>query len=342
MAKNRTVTPEITEINLSIKIEGLWRENNVFEWKLNPDVNILSGANGSGKSTVLRILYAVLTDDSTALRGVKTTFYHENQEEPERFSIAVYYEFRKIILQFNDHKQVVDGRGVIPTSQFSKIPIKATSLHVDFSASLDQNTVSREDIQSVSNQNKHIRSQLDFDLYHHQARYTKYLLWISKRVEKAYQSKEKVEEKLGEIYAKKTLFFEIIDRLFAETNKKIDRGNDEIQFIKGEDAVLTAYHLSTGEKQILLMLLKALLQNNFHSIYLLDEPEISLHPDWQESLIDNIRILNPNAMLIIATHSPDIFVNGWMDKVVDMRDLLKQITPLTNNEQANLSNKIKT
>jgi predicted ATP-dependent endonuclease of OLD family len=56
-------------------------------------------------------------------------------------------------------------------------------------------------------------------------------------------------------------------------------------------------------------------------ILLMDEPEISLHIGWQQRLIDIIRELNPNCQLIIATHSPSIFGEGWGDKLFFVEDL---------------------
>ena len=54
----------------------------------------------------------------------------------------------------------------------------------------------------------------------------------------------------------------------------------------------------------------------------MDEPEISLHMDWQEKLIKYIRELNPNAQLIIATHSPAIIMDGWLDRISELSDLI--------------------
>jgi predicted ATP-dependent endonuclease of OLD family len=42
------------------------------------------------------------------------------------------------------------------------------------------------------------------------------------------------------------------------------------------------------------------------STLLIDEPEISLHIDWQRELIKSIQTLSPNLQLILATHSPEI------------------------------------
>jgi predicted ATP-dependent endonuclease of OLD family len=55
---------------------------------------------------------------------------------------------------------------------------------------------------------------------------------------------------------------------------------------------------------------------------IMDEPELSLHTDWQEKLIDYIRQLNENVQIIIATHSPSIVINGWQDKVFEINGIL--------------------
>ncbi len=128
-----------------------------------------------------------------------------------------------------------------------------------------------------------------------------------------------------EVDKKKNMFLDMIDELFKSTQKKIDREKNEISFIQREKDIISPYQLSSGEKQILVILLSALIQDNKHSVMIMDvimdEPEISLHTDWQESLIDNIRKLNENAQIIIATHSPSIIINGWQDKVFEMSDI---------------------
>jgi len=64
--------------------------------------------------------------------------------------------------------------------------------------------------------------------------------------------------------------------------------------------------LSSGEKQLFLrgLSLKFLEINN--SIILIDEPEISLHPEWQQRIIKVYENIGTNNQLIIATHSPHI------------------------------------
>ena len=42
----------------------------------------------------------------------------------------------------------------------------------------------------------------------------------------------------------------------------------------------------------------------------MDEPEASLHIEWQQKLIAMIRELNPNVQIILTTHSPAVIMEG--------------------------------
>lgn len=104
-------------------------------------------------------------------------------------------------------------------------------------------------------------------------------------------------------------FFDIIDKLFADTNKKIDIQDSRLVFQQDEDLV-EVNQLSSGEKQLLLILLNVFLLKEENAVILMDEPEISLHITWQYRLLDILTELNPQAQFIITTHSPSIFGDG--------------------------------
>jgi predicted ATP-dependent endonuclease of OLD family len=79
--------------------------------------------------------------------------------------------------------------------------------------------------------------------------------------------------------------------------------------------------LSSGEKQMLVILLSALVQDGRPGALFMDEPEISLHIEWQQRLITLIRALNPNVQIILCTHSPAIIMDGWVDAVTEIADI---------------------
>lgn len=117
-------------------------------------------------------------------------------------------------------------------------------------------------------------------------------------------------------------FYRLIDRQFQSTNKKIevDLTSNKLIFKQGEE-IIQIEDLSSGEKQFLLIMFKVFLMEEKPYILLMDEPEISMHIDWQFELINIIRELNSNCQIIISTHSPGMFGDVWGDKVIYMEDI---------------------
>ena len=120
----------------------------------------------------------------------------------------------------------------------------------------------------------------------------------------------------------KKLFQDLIDDLFTDTGKTIVRTENEIRFMLSNE-MLYPYQLSSGEKQILVILLTVLIEDNLPYVLFMDEPEVSLHIEWQKRLVDMILELNPNVQIILVTHSPAVIMNGWMDKVTEMSDIIQ-------------------
>lgn len=65
-------------------------------------------------------------------------------------------------------------------------------------------------------------------------------------------------------------------------------------------------YLSSGEKQLFLRTLSIKMLEPKNSIILIDEPELSLHPKWQQRIIEVYNKIGENNQIIVATHSPHI------------------------------------
>lgn len=127
-------------------------------------------------------------------------------------------------------------------------------------------------------------------------------------------------EKQAEMKARIEDFRSVINGLFQETEKHIEIEGNKFNIVsKGQ--ILPIDALSSGEKQILLIILRVFLLEGKESYVLLDEPENSLDISWQYKLIDTLTKLNPNAQFFITTHSPSIFGAGWGDKIIYMEDV---------------------
>lgn len=109
---------------------------------------------------------------------------------------------------------------------------------------------------------------------------------------------DKVCDDLNSIFSVMNLDVKLIGLSETSETKPIFRNSTGSEFdITG---------LSSGEKQLFLraLALKFLELNN--SVILIDEPEISLHPQWQKKIIDVYESIGKNNQIIIATHSPHI------------------------------------
>ena len=256
-----------------IEIDSLWSGRKHIVWELDRKVNILSGVNGVGKSTILNRLITPLG--------------------------------------FPDKGELPRGNGV----KVDVVPEDATHIRYDVIRSIDRPLINAE---IASKLDFNVATELDLQLFTLQRRYLDYQVNIANRMIAALQ--EGKAEEAQRLSSVKTRFQDMIDRLFSETGKKIVRTANEIRFMQmGEE--LTPYKLSSGEKQILVILLTVLVEDNLPYVLFMDEPEVSLHIDWQQQLIELITTLNPNAQIILTTHSPAMIMNGWMDRVTEVSEI---------------------
>lgn len=176
-----------------------------------------------------------------------------------------------------------------------------------------------------------VKTELDWQLYQLQRQYLDYQVNVGNRMIELLQNPDiGMRQKAMDLSKPKVLFQDIIDELFHDTKKAIDRKSNEIILIQAGDR-LEPYQLSSGEKQVLVIMLTALIQNFRHYAFLMDEPDVALHLEWQKKLIGLVRKLNPNAQIILTTHSPALIMNGWLDRVTEVSDISDD--PLIDKEQ---------
>ena len=340
----------ITHIT-QVEIQQLWNEPELnIKWNLHRDVNILAGDNGSGKSTILNlILWSLLGTDIqlyentnglasslsivfNELSVVKLHRFKGNIKQLQKGAIA--NESLKSILQdviAQEGENCVHKTGTIRTSYrtLNDKPFRGREefdelLQVNDICTFDEPLYTLEFARKITGEEE-VKTYLDLRMAQLEKNYLNYQVEIGKLALKALSSGTDIEEVRQvnqQLDAKKNLFLDMIDELFGATQKRVDRDNNGILFIKRGKTKLSPYNLSSGEKQMLMILLTALVQNNKPTVMIMDEPELSLHTDWQEKLIDYIRQLNENVQIIIATHSPSIVINGWQDKVFEINDIL--------------------
>ena len=237
---------EIRIIDITIRIWNLQK----VQFSAHPDVNIIMGINGSGKTTFLSSLYKSLTVN---MEGTENVVY----------------------LPSIDNIAMRDKRKT------------ATALSQD----------------------------LDYYIYDMKTGPSLMSLRMS-----MIDSSEDVQTELKSRIAN---FQNAVNRLFALTHKRIEIEGSKFSVIT-EKEKLPVGALSSGEMQMLLILLRVFLLNGREAVVLIDEPENSLDIDWQFELVNLLVRFNPNAQFFITTHSPALFGEGWGDKVWYMEEITQK------------------
>ena len=266
-----------------IEIESLWSGRRHVVWNLDRQVNILSGINGVGKSTIL----------NKVVKGLAS-----GGEFPSHMLKGVH-----LIVEPEDAKWI----------------------RYDVIRSFDRPILNLDAVGKLNTALSDLTTELDLQLFFLQRKYLDYQVNIGNRIIACLQSGDTdAALKAQKISEPKKTFQDLIDDLFAETGKRIVRTENEIRFSQiGE--TLTPYQLSSGEKQMLVIMLTVLVEDQQPYVLFMDEPEVSLHVDWQQRLIDLILTLNPNVQIILTTHPPAVIMNGWADRVTEVSDITDQI-----------------
>ena len=257
-----------------IEIASLWNGRKHILWQLDRHVNILSGVNGVGKSTILNKVVTPLIVSHGEIdneNGVKLSV-HEDDADTIRFDVIRSFD-----------------RPLINAELTSRLDFK-------------------------------IVTELDLQLFTLQRRYLDYQVNLGNRIIEMLQSGRQDAPVLAQqLSENKKQFHDIVDSLFEDTKKTIIRTENEIRFMQmGE--TLMPYQLSSGEKQMLVILLTVLVEDHQPYVLFMDEPEVSLHIEWQKRLINIIMQLNPNVQVILTTHSPAVIMDGWTDRVTEVSE----------------------
>ncbi|WP_377111818.1 AAA family ATPase [Pseudoalteromonas sp. M58] len=299
------IKTEITHLSIK-KIFGYKN----LEWTLGDDTSILIGKNGCGKSTVLKLIYACLQNDKEVLESfnspyieltlLKTFDNGETQESVISHSKSPININVKMVNTFDNKDEQKSGEVLSLDKQLQQLMAKFGEFQRNLVQAVNKRVGEKMKVRDSMIKNLDSSTSEDFI-----------------NLQKITSEINKVTE---EINAPLLKFTTIIDSFFDKTGKSIvfDHESAPIMFEienKEETYNIKITDLSSGEKQLLIIFLTVILQKNSPFILLMDEPETSLHVEWQAVFIDKIKELNPNIQIIIATHNPLILLNREQDEI---------------------------
>ena len=282
--------------NLHIKeFKGLRDISINFEKNDKPlDLVVLAGSNGSGKTRILESILRYFQDHiNYKQNNIEAEIFYEEKEKNcisnvrdffyrlESFSYCEANDpLREKHIEIKNKLDILPKVIYVPTEiNFQKMNVASTTLVQEYKFINIVNTNLIKDIPS------YIATKMISAM-------------LKNKNEKVGDVQKKVFNEINEIFENLSIDVKVEDISQDGRNITLFTNSSGDEFDINE--------LSSGEKQLFLRTLAIKMLNPENSIILIDEPELSLHPKWQQRIVDVYRKIGKNNQIIIATHSPHI------------------------------------
>ncbi len=283
------------------------------------DTVIFAGENGNGKSTVLNLLYSAVSFNS----AFPMDFVVEDDNGED---ISFKYTLKGSGLYLSDGERGINYIGLDQWKE--KYPFHAIFSDVDINFnSKTIETVKSSELDSGKNNRK---STLNLPTEINQLIVDIQAIDDAETAKSYREAVKNGNTTINSIIPGERMrrFSDAFDIMFDNLSysRVENRGNSKsIIFTKGKDEV-TIDRLSSGEKQIVYrgcFLLRDI--NALKGAFVfIDEPEISLHPNWQKKILDYYKNIftdesgRQTSQLFVVTHSPFVIHNECRknDKII--------------------------
>lgn len=181
---------------------------------------------------------------------------------------------------------------------------------------------------SIENHISKIREVMNKLAHHSSALDLKdvFVLALVKRTFEIIRISQNHEEQTKDLFAPIDNFWKCLKRFMPSKKFNYDKEKGELivtlQDGQRKEVPISLSSLSSGEKQVFILLTEALLQRERNYLFIADEPELSLHIKWQKMILPEMLKINPNAQVIVATHSPEV-ASHYSDKIINMANISK-------------------
>ena len=268
------------------------------------DLIVLAGINGSGKTRVLEsvldffykiemfyksqnkieLFYEEIENESIKTAGNIDVFYNELKNGAKgAFLSPKYLEIKKILKKF---PKII----YVPTEiNFQKVQKAQTNFKKEYSFI---NIVDSYEIKDIPS-------------------------YIATRISKVANEEENLTmgQVRKKVFAEINGIFEILELDIKLSEISKDENSMPI-FTDSSGKKFGINELSSGEKQLFLRTLAIKMLEPENSIIMIDEPELSLHPKWQQKIVDVYRKIGRNNQIILATHSPHILGSVEKENII--------------------------
>ena len=310
-----------------VEIKKLFGQYDV-EWNIEKDTTVLVGQNGSGKTTILKVLMTALSNEHKVVDSLANDIIGALSKvdlylSDERHIRAIYNRenFDSYLDYFLNSNRDDKESMFKSLSEFSKMPINSLSVSQKFMKCDSNDDAAKQEyaIELISTLNLSANALNNVPVGDGTD-----LNVLDVQIERAIIAFQKLRE-LENYSEIKDKVIQVLNDFFSTTQKTIELSDTDFVIKNLKKEVLKLSQLSAGERQIIYIVFKVATAYFNEALILMDEPEISLHLEWQEKLLKNLREINDKSQMIVVTHSPAIIMDGWMDSYVDIQTILKPV-----------------
>lgn len=134
------------------------------------------------------------------------------------------------------------------------------------------------------------------------------------RVEQLARAFNTFEKDNAEAFSRLGQYLNAVNLFLKDSGKElaVDNSRGKLVFYKTRSGVRFGKSkpidkLSSGETQIIIIFAIVAFEADEDSVFIVDEPELSLHPKWQTDFMNSfLNLCPPKSQLFVATHSPEI------------------------------------
>jgi predicted ATP-binding protein involved in virulence len=141
-----------------------------------------------------------------------------------------------------------------------------------------------------------------------------------KKIERVIQRMEQYNKQRTDLFSRIDNFLSTVNGFLSDTGKVIKFDTSGEVFVDlGTEHRISADQLSSGESQLVILFAYLYFgsQPTREFTVMVDEPELSLHLDWQHRYVESALKANPDAQFIFATHAPEI-AQGHDDRCIEL------------------------
>jgi len=259
-------------------------------------VNVVAGINGTGKTSLLEAIYTCFNKPSEfigLLGNIEISGLTASDNHPTRTTSKKH---------FGEYLRSLNRTSPNPKSFIMAPHLLFLTSQLSFNyQAIAQLSIEHLEAQKIDNNT----------ILGHAESYIKEFVLSHERKSHIADPVQRSQEAIT-LFNDKFLDTELLTKLEGLDPQQFNRPT----FTNAAGEKVTIDQLSDGEKQLYGRVISLMILDPHNSVILIDEPEIALHPSWQQQIMSVYSKIGKNNQFIVATHSPQIIASTNYENLI--------------------------